>query len=34
LWQFVLSKKGSSRSYRSMRPRLCELPDFAAAMAL
>lgn len=34
LWQFVLSKKGCPRPYRSMRPRLCELPDFAAAMTL
>ena len=34
LWQFVLSKKSVTDVYRSMRPRVCELPDFAAAMTL
>ncbi|MEB3276452.1 MAG: cyclopropane fatty acyl phospholipid synthase [Cyanobacteriota bacterium] len=34
LWQFVLTKKGSLYRYRSMRPRLCELADMAAAVTL
>ena len=34
LWQVVLSKKGSGRSYRSIRPRLCESAHGSAAVAL
>jgi cyclopropane-fatty-acyl-phospholipid synthase len=34
LWQVVLSKKGSGRSYRSIRPRLCESANAGAAVAL
>lgn len=34
LWQLVLSKKGSGRSYRSIRPRLCESANAGAAVAL
>lgn len=34
LWQLVLSPKASPRSYRSSRPRLCELGDPVAAVAL
>jgi cyclopropane-fatty-acyl-phospholipid synthase len=34
LWQLVLSKKGSIRSYRSIRPRLCDSADVGAALAL
>ncbi|MEB3235036.1 MAG: cyclopropane fatty acyl phospholipid synthase [Cyanobacteriota bacterium] len=34
LWQFVLSKKGVFRPYRSLRPRLCELANRAAAVTL
>ena len=34
LWQLVLSRKESLDSYRSSRPRLCELADSAAAKAL
>jgi cyclopropane-fatty-acyl-phospholipid synthase len=34
LWQVVLSKKGSGRAYRSLRPRLCESADAGAAVAL
>lgn len=34
LWQFVLAKKGSPRPYRSLRSRVCELEDVAAAVTL
>jgi len=34
LWQLVLSPKTSTCSYRSSRPRLCELADSVAAVAL
>jgi cyclopropane-fatty-acyl-phospholipid synthase len=34
LWQVVLSKKGSGKSYRSIRPRLCESANAGAAVAL
>ena len=34
LWQLVLSKKGSIKAYRSIRPRLCESANAGAAVAL
>jgi len=34
LWQVVLTKKGAGRSYRSIRPRLCESANAGAAVAL
>ena len=34
LWQLVLSPKAACRSYRSTRPRLCELADPVAAVTL
>ena len=34
LWQLVLTPKSHPRAYQSIRPRLCELEDLAAAVAL